>query len=217
LNETTRKLPWLRALALLIPAAILAVAVTVGPSFAGSLTHKFVTKKAAERTYLAKKSAKAKYAKADAVPLAPVAKSASSSVVYGPVSSYSTNEIPQARVTFKAPVTSLVSVTFSGTSTCTATKSGVGCPIQLLLDGSPMSTSDPKRPDTLNFDVSTTASAAPVTHSTTQTTVVTPGQHEVKVRYAGAGKDPSINFKLTSWNLVAVAYPDPKERPEPAE
>jgi len=210
-------LPWLRAIAVIAPAAILAVAVAAGPSFAGGLAKKFVTQKEAAKTYLTRKDAKEKYARASDVPLVPIARAASSTVVYGPVSSYTSNEIPQARVTLKTPVTSILTATFSGTSTCTSTKVGVGCPIQILVDGQPASTSDPKRTDILNFDVSTTStSQAPVTHSTTQTAVITPGQHEVKVRYAGNSKDPNLNFRLTSWNLAVVAYPDPKAKPEPS-
>ena len=49
---------------------------------------------------------------------------------------------------------------------------------------------------------------APSVHTTTQTTIVTPGQHAVTVRYAGA-PDASVKFKLTSWNLVVQAYPGP--------
>ena len=208
---------WLRrTAAVVLPGAILAAVIAVAPSFAGGsfLTHQqavktFVKKKQAKKVYLETSVAREKYAKVGDVPPAPVARALSSTVVAGPVTSKDPYDlIPTARTTFKVPSTSLVAITFSGSSVCTAAKAGVGCPIQILVDGSPASTSDPKLPANLNFDVSGSGTPAPSVHTTTQTTIVTPGQHAVTVRYAGT-KDTSVNFKLTSWNLVVQAYPGP--------
>lgn len=197
-------------------SAVIAAAVIAAPSFAGGsfLTHQqavktFVKKKQAKKVYLETKVARDKYLQKGDVGPAPIAKALSSTVVAGPISTTGPYEmLPTARSTFKVPSTSLVAITFSGSSVCTASKPGVGCPLQILVDGSPASTSDPKLPANMNFDVSGDDTPAPSVHTTTQTTIVTPGTHTVTVRYPGA-KDASVAFKLTSWNLLVQAYPGP--------
>lgn len=202
--------PLVRTAAAVATAAVIAAVVAAAPSFAGST---FLTHKQATKTFLTREEAKTKYAKAKSVPPAPIARAVSSTALFGPINSTSKYEVTGARTTFKTDTAALVTVTFSGTSVCTGTTAGVGCPVQILVDGLPASTSDPKRTDILNFDVASTGNPVPTTHSTTQTTIVTPGQHDVRVQYAGSTKDASLNFKLTSWNLVVNAYPDPTGAP----
>ena len=212
IKRTLSKLPsapLVRTAAAVATAAVVAAAVAAAPSFAGS---SFLTHKQATKTFLTRAEAKTKYAKAKSVPPAPIARAVSSTALFGPVNTTSKYEVTGARTTFKTDTAALVTATFSGTSVCTGGKAGVGCPVQILVDGLPASTSDPKRKDILNLDVASTGSPVPTTHSTTQTTIVTPGQHDVRVQYAGSS-DASLNFKLTSWNLVVNAYPDPTGAP----
>jgi hypothetical protein len=202
----------LRTGAVIVPAAVLASAVAVGPSFAGSfLTHKqavktFVTKKEAANTYLDAKTAKAEYALKSDVPPIPLARIVPSTVDIGPIYSTTPYGIPGARAVFKteAEFSNLV-LTFSGQGTCVASTDGVGCPIQILIDGSP--TGPPKT----NILTSTATSASPqpkeVAFTTTQTGIVTPGQHEITVRYFG-DKDASLGLKLFDWTLIAESFPD---------
>ena len=91
---------------------------------------------------------------------------------------------------------------FSGQATCTAAANGVGCPVQLLVDGSPTGTGS------VNFLTSTSASpqAKEAVQTTVQSAVVGPGKHVITARYAGA-KDTSVGFKVFDWNLIAEAYP----------
>lgn len=211
-----------KSLVLVLPAALLAALVAVAPSFAGSsfLTHKqaaktFLKQSDAAHTYLSKDEAAATYwNQKDATktlkgyaPLAtaPIFRGAASSVAVGPLQSATPYLIPAARVTFKTESTTNVLITFTGQSQCTADTNGLGCPVQLLIDGQ----AGPK----WNFGTasSATPAAAPDTHTVTQVGVVTPGQHAVEVRYAGVSgaANASIGFKLSGWNLAVQAYPGP--------
>ena len=200
-----------RAVALVAPATVLAIAVAVAPSFAGSFLTRdqarkifvprheastlFLTHKRAEKRYLSQTHAHHVYLqKAHA----PVAATAASTAVFGPTQSTTPVDIPASGVEFNMPATGLVSITFSGTSRCTAGTDGVPCPIGILVDGLLASTGQ------VNFDASN--GAVPTARSVTQTAVVTPGPHTVSVQYSGSS-DNSVNFKLTSWNLVVEGFP----------
>jgi hypothetical protein len=206
-----KKRVFARAAAVVLPAAILASAVAVGPSFAGSfLTHKeavqtFVTKKEAANLYLSAKTAKDSYALKEDVPQIPIVRAVPSTVDIGPIYSTTPYYIPTARAVFKteSTLTDLV-LTFSGQATCVANTSGVGCPIQIMIDGSP---TGPPKTDILT---STANSVSPqpkeVAFTTVQTGIVTPGKHVIEVRYFG-DKDVSLGLKLFDWTLIAEAYP----------
>jgi hypothetical protein len=210
-----------KALALVVPAAVLAALVAVGPSFAGSfLTHReavktFVKRSEAASTYLGKTDAAATYEtqKASAAALkgyapaatAPIFRGAASSVVVGPIFSTTPFSIPDARVTFKTDSTTDLLATFSAQTQCTADTNGLGCPIQFVIDGS----AGPK----MNLGTASTATpaAAADTHTASQVGVVTAGKHSVEIRYAGVtgAANASIGFKVLSWNLALQAYPGP--------
>jgi hypothetical protein len=212
MNDPNPKKRWLiRVGALLLPAALLASAFAVAPSFAGSFltkqdaAAKFVSKKEAERTYLTNKTAKATYAtKAENVPV-PLVRAVPSTVDVGPIYSTTPYPIPNARAVFKteSELSDLV-LTFSGQATCVADKAGVGCPIQIMIDGSP--TGPPKTNILTSTANSASSKPAEVAFTTTQTGIVTPGQHEITVRYFG-DKDVSLGLKLLDWTLVAEVYP----------
>lgn len=203
-----------RALAIVAPAAILATAVAVGPSFAGSFLTRgeavktFVKKSAAEKQYLTSKEAKSQFVEqADLTP-APFARVASSTADTGPIFSPDPYEVPGARAVFKTSTeTANVVITFSGQATCTGEKAGVGCPVQVLVDG--------YATDKVNLLTSTTGSSQPKesVRTITRPAIVTPGKHVISVRYAGV-KDNVVGFKLTDWNLIVEIYP---EGPEVAE
>jgi hypothetical protein len=204
---------WLsRVGAVVLPAVVLATAVAVAPSFAGAFltkqdaSAKFVSKKEAERTYLSNKVAKETYAtKVENVP-APFVRAVPSTVDVGPLTSPTPYVIPNARAYFKteSELSDLV-LTFSGQATCLAEKQGIGCPIQILIDGSP--TGPPKTNVLTSTANAATAKPVETAFTTTQTGIVTPGKHEITVRYFGDNKDPSLAFKLLDWTLVAEVYP----------
>lgn len=188
-------------------AAVLATAIVVTPSLAGSflssqkaarlyVTHKeaagFLKKQPARNTYLTKKAAKGTYASADAVP---VAAASASNAVFGPVSSTTAVDVPTSGTSFVTEQTGLVKLTFSGVSQCTGDTDDVPCQVQILIDG-------------LNIGKVTldNTGAPPAVHSFTVVSVVTPGEHVASVQYAGSA-DASVGFKLTSWTLFTEAYP----------
>ncbi len=110
-------------------------------------------------------------------------------------------EIPAARAVFKTDSsTSNVVITFSGQATCTAATNGLGCPIQVLVDG--------YATDKVNFLTasSDTPQAKESVHTVVRSAIVTPGQHVVSVRYAGA-TDTSLALKLFDWQLITESYP----------
>jgi hypothetical protein len=218
-NASLRKHPLWGAFAVIVPAAILATAVAVGPSFAGSfLTHKqavktFVKKKEAASIYLPTKTAKEEYATKSELTPTPFSRIVQSTVDFGPIYSTTPFDIPGARLPFKVgSTTNNVVITYSGQATCVDDKTGVGCPIQILLDGAPTGAGK------VNFMTSTSGSSQPKesVHTVVNSTIVTPGQHVVSVRYAGNATDPSLGFKVFDYNLVVEAYPGP-DIPEPIE
>ncbi|MDX6583248.1 MAG: hypothetical protein QOI10_2432 [Solirubrobacterales bacterium] len=198
---TLRDAKYLRYAAVAAPLAIvIAVAISVAPSFAGST---FLTAKQAERTYFDKAATKARFAEKSELPQQPIERLMTSTVDFGPVYSKTPFDIPGARAVFQTDSTTDVVVTFSGEATCVATNEGTGCPIQVTIDGSPAGVGK------VNF---LTSSADPqpkeTVHTVVQTGVVTAGQHDIRVRYAGA-TDASVGLKLLDWNLVVQAYPGP--------
>ena len=185
-NRTVNR-PFAGTLAIAAGAAIIALAVAVAPSFAGS----YLTKREAMKTFVKK---------AD-VPPQPTARIVPNNADVGPFSSTTPVDIAGARAVFKTTTeTSDVVITFSGEATCSGNTAGVGCPIQVLVDGYP----NPK----VNFLTASNASPAPKEdlHTFVTSAVVTPGQHVVSVRWAGA-TDTSLNFKLFDYNLVVQSYP----------
>jgi hypothetical protein len=184
-------------------AAVVAAAVAVTPSFAGS----FLTRQAAHSMFVSKKSSKKlfvsqKAARRDFVSQvdAPNALAASSTAAF-------TNDdvpptlIPTAELGFKTRELGLVVVTFSGSSSCTAVVSGRTCPIRIFVDGQLASTG------AVPFDVAPSKTAI---HTITQTAVLDKGKHVVDVAYGGSGagnKKGDVTFNLKSWNLVVQTYP----------
>ena len=100
LSRFTKRLSPLHAAAIVIPAAVLAAAVAVGPSFAGSFltpqkaAHTYLTKKKAKSVYLKNKQASRSYV---AKPDAPVAATAANTAPFGPTPRATTQS------TFRAP------------------------------------------------------------------------------------------------------------------
>jgi hypothetical protein len=200
--------------AVVVLAAVLVAVVAITPSLAGSFltrqqaTKLFVSQKKAKGSYLTKKDAAARYLSAGRAastyqPSAttPSVATKGSTVVFGPVSAPTTApvDVPASSTKIKVKETGLAVLTFSGVSECKAATDGVPCNVQLIVDGSPAGSTG-KVP----FD--TSSSAKPSAHSFTQTTVLTPGRHAIWAQYAGSS-DPSVTFKLQSWDLVVQSYP----------
>lgn len=210
-----RRLPTPRAITAVALAAVLAAAVAVTPSFAGSsIVGAFITKKAASHLYVSNKKASALYLrkkvaantfvkKADA-PLSPVVGIAAGTAQFGPTGVTTPGYIPTAFTSFGIPGTGSAVITFSGNATCTATKptAELACPIQILVDG--------QTTGKVNFAPATAATPtpAPMVYTVMQTTVLQKGGHTVAIQYAGA---KNVAFTLKNWNLAVQAYP---ERPE---
>jgi hypothetical protein len=197
-------------------AAVLAAAVAVTPSLAGSsITSAFITKKAAGKIYvsnrkastlyLRKKGANNLFVKKSEAPLPAVAGIAAGTAQFGPTEVTTAGYIPTAYTSFGVPGTGSAVITFSGQATCTAAKPGpdLACPIQILVDG--------QSTGKVNFAPATAATPTPVplVHTVMQTTVLAKGGHTIAIQYAGA---KSVVFTLKGWNLAVQAYP---ERPEP--
>jgi hypothetical protein len=197
-------------------AAVLAAAVAVTPSFAGSsITGAFITKKAAGKIYVSNKKASTLYlrkkgannlfVKKSEAPLTPVAGIAAGTAQFGPTEVTTAGYIPTAYTSFGVPGTGSAVITFSGQATCTAAKPGpdLACPIQILVDG--------QSTGKVNFAPATAATPAPVplVHTVMQTTVLAKGGHTIAIQYAGA---KSVAFTLKGWNLAVQTYP---QRPEP--
>ncbi len=210
-----RRLPKPRAITAVALAAVLAAAVAVTPSFAGSaITGSFITKKAAGQIYVTNKKASTLYLrkkvagntfvkKADA-PLSPVVGIAAGTAVFGPSTATTAGYIPTAFTSFGTPGTGSAVITFSGNATCTAAKptAELACPIQILVDG--------QTTGKVNFAPATAATPtpAPMVYTVMQTTVLQKGGHTVAIQYAGA---KNVTFTLKNWNLAVQAYP---QRPE---
>lgn len=195
-------------------AAVLAAAVTVTPSFAGSsIVGSFITKKTAGQIYVSNKKASTLYLrkkvagnvyvrKADA-PLSPVAAIAAGTAAWsndGTTPVY----LPTAYTSFGLPGTGSTVITFSGSVTCTSAKPTVelACPIQIMVDG--------QSSGKVNFAPATASSPTPaaIVNSVTQATVLAKGGHTVAIQYVGA---KNVAFTLKSWSLAVEAYP---QRPE---
>ena len=191
LSRIVRRPSLIRVTAIALPAALIATAFAVGPSFAGS----FLTSKKAHRVYLTKRGARHQY-----IPKgrAPLADSAASTALFGPKSSTDPVDIPGSQINVDVRRTTLLVLTFSGTSSCTASTDGVPCQVGVLIDGQPASTG------LINFDAS--GNKGQTIHTITQTSIVTAGDHTVSADYAGSS-DASVNFGLTNWNLVVQGYP----------
>jgi hypothetical protein len=197
-------------------AAVLAAAVAVTPSFAGSsIAGSFITKKAAGHIYVSNKKASTLYLKKKAAvntfvkkadaPLVPKVAIAAgtapwSSEATAPVS------LPTAYTSFGMPGTGSAVITFSGSVTCTSAKPTVelACPIQILVDG--------QTTGKVNFAPATASSPSPaaIVNTVMQTTVLGKGGHTIAIQYAGA---KNVVFTLKSWSLAAQAYPQLPEPP----
>jgi len=214
-----RRLSTPRAATAVALAAVLAAAVAVTPSFAGSagsaISGAFITKKAASQIYVSNKKASTLYLrkkaagntfvkKADA-PLAPIASIAAGTAPF--VSEATTpTYLPTAYTSFGMPGTGPVVVTFSGAVTCAAAKPTVelACPIQIVIDG--------QTTGKLNIAPATASSPklAAITETVTQSTVLAKGGHTVAIQYAGA---KGVVFGLGAWNLSVQGYPAKPEVP----
>jgi len=210
-----RRLTTPRAATAVALAAVLAAAIAVTPSFAGSsIGGSFITKKAAGQIYLSNKKASSLYLRKKAAgntfvkkaeaPLAPVVGIAAGTAAFGPTGVTTPGYIPTAFTSFGTPGTGSAVITFSGNATCTAAKPtpDLACPIQILVDG--------QTTGKVNFAPATAESPtpAPLVHTVMQSTVLQKGGHTVAVQYAGA---KNVVFTLKGWNLAVQAYP---ERPE---
>jgi len=207
-----RRLTTPRAATAVALAAVVAAAVAVTPSFAGSsLTGAFITKKAAGQIYVTNKKASTLYLrkkaadntfvkKADA-PLSPVVGIAAGTAIFGPSGATTPGYIPTAFTAFATPGTAKAVVTFSGNATCVAVKptADLACPIQILVDG--------QTTGKVNFAPATAGSPtpAPLVHTVMQTTVLQKGGHTVAIQYSGA---KNVVFTLNNWNLAVQAYPE---------
>jgi len=195
-------------------AAVVAMAIAVTPSLAGSFltnkvaAHLYVTNKKASTLYLKKKAAANTFVQKATAPLPPVVGIAAGSAIYNS-NSTAAGYIPTAFTSFGMPGTGPAVVTFSGSATCAAEKptAELACPIQVLVDG--------QTTGKVNFAPATAASPAPaaLVHTVMQTTVLGKGGHTVAVQYAGA---KNVNFTLKGWNLSVQAYPERPEPPAPA-
>jgi hypothetical protein len=210
-----RRLSPPKAVVVVALAAVLAAAVSVAPSFAGSsflttqkAAHLYVTNKKASGVFLKQKAAGNLFVKKATAPLPPVAGIAAGSTTYGPVSTTTAGYIPTAFTSFATKNVAPAVITFSGTATCTASTptAELACPVQILIDG--------QTTGKVNFAPATASSPAPaaLVHTIMQTTVLNKGGHTVAIQYAGA---KSVTFTLKSWNLSVQAYPEAPE-PEPA-
>jgi hypothetical protein len=205
-----RRLSTPRAATAIALAAVLAAAVAVTPSFAGSAltskkaAHLYVTNQKASALYLKKKAAANTFVKKAEAPLSPVVGIAAGTAVFGPTGTTTPGYIPTAFTSFGTPGTASAVITFSGAATCTADKptAELACPIQILVDG--------QSTGKLNFApaTATTPASAAITHTVMQTTVLQKGGHTVAIQYVGA---KNVVFTLKGWSLAAQAYP---ERPE---
>ena len=205
-----RRLSTPRAVTVVALAGVLAAAVAVTPSFAGSFltqqkaSHLYLSNKRASGLFLKRRAAGNLFVKKEGAPLVPVVGIAAGTAVFGPVSATTAGYIPTAFTSFATKNIAPAVVTFSGSATCTAAKAGLACPIQILVDG--------QSTGKVNFALSTTdASPVPAVHTVTQTAVLPKGGHTVAVQYAGAR---DVTFKLVNWNLAVEAYP---KAPEPSQ
>ena len=210
-----RRLSNPRAVTVVAATAVLAAAIAVTPSFAGSVAGSFLTTQKASKLYLTNKQASGTFLKKKAAgnlyvakktaPLAPVAGIAAGTAPYG-ASTTTASYIPTAFTSFATKGNAPTVITFSANATCTAAKptADLACPIQILVDG--QSTGKVN----LAPATATTPSPAYLIHTVTVTTVLQKGGHTVAVQYAGA---KSVSFNIKGWNLAAQAYPAAAEAP----
>jgi hypothetical protein len=209
-----RRLSTPRAALVIALAAVLAAAVAVAPSFAGSsfltsrkAAHLYLTSKEASGAFLKKKAAGNLFVKKADAPLTPIVGIAAGTATYGPTNATTAGYVPTAFTSFGTKSVAPAVVTFSGNATCTAATptADLACPIQILVDG--------QSTGKVNFAPATASSPAPVplVHTVMQTTVLQKGGHTVAIQYAGA---KSVTFTLKSWNLAVQAYPETLEPPE---
>jgi hypothetical protein len=214
-----RRLSTPRAATAVTLAAVLAAAVAVTPSFAGSagsaINGAFITKKAAGQIYVSNKKASTLYLrkkvagntfvkKADA-PLQPVAAIAAGTAPWGSEATAPVY-LPTAYTSFGMPGTGPAVITFSGAVTCTSAKPTVelACPIQIMVDG--------QTTGKVNIAPATANSPKPaaVIETVMQNTVLAKGGHTVAIQYAGA---KGVAFGLGAWNLSVQGYPAKPELP----
>lgn len=201
-----RRLSKPRAVTVVATAAVLAAAVSVTPSFAGSFltskraSHLYATNKQVSSLYLKKKAAGNLYVKKATAPYSPTVGLAAGTA---PFSSEATSAgfIPNAFTSFATKNIAPAVITFSANATCTAAKPSVdlACPIEILVDG--------QKTGKLNLAPATAASEkiAFINQTAMITTVLLKGGHTVAVQYAGA-KGARIDIK--GWNLAVQAYPE---------
>jgi hypothetical protein len=201
-------------------AAVLAAALAVTPSFAGSfltskraatlyLTNKqasrlFLTNKEASGLFLKKKAAGNTFVKKAEVPLVPVVGIAAGTAVFGPSTATAPGYIPTAFTSFATKGIGPAVITFSGNATCTSATptADIACPIIILVDG--------QTTGKINFAPATAEKPSPaaIVQTATLTTVLNKGGHTIAVQYAGAAK---ATFTLKGWNLAVQAYPEAEE------
>jgi hypothetical protein len=193
-----RRLSSPRATTAIALAAVVAAAIAVTPSFAGS----FLTLQKAAHIYLKKQTAENLFVMKATAPLSPIASVAASNAVFGPVSATTAGYIPTAFTSFATKGTGPAVITFSGQATCTAAAAGEACPIDILVDDYVVAK--------VNFATSTTGgpAAAAEVHTATLSDVLPKGGHTVAIEYGGA---PKVTFTLKSWNLAVQAYPQNPE------
>lgn len=211
-----KRLSTLRATTVVALAAVIAAAIAVTPSLAGSpfltnktAAHLYVSNKKATTLYLKKKTAGHTFVKKTEAPLSPVAGIAAGTAVFGPSTATAPGYIPTAFTSFGMPGTGSAVITFSGNATCIAEKpTDLVCPIQILVDG--------QTTGKVNFAPATASSPAPapLVHTVMQTTVLQKGGHTVAVQYAGA---KNVVFTLKGWSLAVQGYPQRPEAPEAAK
>ena len=214
-----RRLSTPRAATAVALAAVLAAAVAVTPSFAGSagsaISGAFITKKAAGQIYVSNKKASTLYLRKKAAgntfvkkvdaPLAPVAAIATGTAPW--VNEGTTPVfLPTAYTSFGMPGTGPAVISFSGAVTCTSAKPTVelACPIQIMVDG--------QSTGKLNIAPATASlpKTAAITETVTQSTVLAKGGHTVAIQYVGA---KGVVFGLGAWSLSVQGYPAKPETP----
>src|SRR4029078_10608472 len=101
------------------------------------------------------------------------------------------------------PKTGLVSLTYSGVSSCEANNAGSGCPFEILVDGYPASTG----PTEIQTPSKPGFGPDPSAPSRTQTSVVGAGPHTASLALASTSDAPTVRFTLKSWNLGVQGFP----------
>ena len=192
----SRRLSSPRAVTAIALAAVIAAAVAVTPSFAGS----FLTGQQAARTYLKKQTAGNLYVKKATAPITPVASIAASNTVFGPVSATTAGYIPTAFTSFatKGIGPAVISFSRSGDLHGSETDGGTRLP-----DQHPRRRADRRKGQLRPCHGELPRARSRRSHAV-QTTVLSKGGHTVAIQYAGA---KNVTFTLKSWNLAVQAYP----------